>query len=322
MTELLLYAPAHARIAAELERHPGLTVRVLDDEGTVRDLSGAPAQAQPEAAWLSQDLFGSPALRRFLEILLASPNLKWVQSGAAGVDHPMFGRVMAAGAQLTTSHAQSVGMAEYTLATVLDVFQRGPERRAAQAERRWLRLPYREIAGSAWLIVGFGAIGQEIAVRARAFGARITGVRRSGGDPAPADALIAPDALPGALGDSDVVVLCTPLTDATRNLADAAFFARMKPGSILVNLGRGGLVDEPALLSALDQGVPTHAVLDVFVQEPLPESSPFWNHPRVTLTPHASALGSGLSARSDQVFLDNLVRWVAGAPLVGLARPD
>ena len=239
-----------------------------------------------------------------------------MQSSAAGYDSPVFGMIVSKGAQLTTNHSQAIGMSEYVLATVLDHFQRGPERRIEQAAARWTPLPYREVAGSHWLIVGFGAIGQETARRAKAFGAIITGVRRQAGDQPLADAMATPDALPGLLPRADVVVLSLPLNAHTANMVDAKFLGAMKPGSVLVNVGRGGLVDEPALLAALDAGKPEHAILDVFVTEPLPAESPFWSHPRVTATPHASPTGSGLQARTDALFVENLTRYLAGEALI------
>jgi phosphoglycerate dehydrogenase-like enzyme len=105
-------------------------------------------------------------------------------------------------------------------------------------------------------------------------------------------------------------------------MADTAFFQAMKPGAVFVNVGRGGLVDEDALLAALDQGKPEHAILDVFRTEPLPADSRFWDHPRVTLTPHASPLGSGLSGRSDALFLDNLNRFLDGRPLLNAVTAE
>jgi phosphoglycerate dehydrogenase-like enzyme len=253
--------------------------------------------------------------------LLKSPSLKWMQSGAAGFDNPVFAQIVAKGTRLTTNHSQSVGMAEYVLATVLDHFQRGPERRGAQTAKEWARLPYREVMGSRWLIIGFGAIGQEVARRARAFGAHITGVRRTKVPHALADAMLAATDLLPALPDADVVVLSLPLMAETEALVNANFLAAMKPKSVLVNVGRGGLVDEAALLEGLDRGVPEHAILDVFRTEPLAAESPFWSHPRVTLTGHASAIGSGLTARTDALFVENLGRYVRGDTLLNEADP-
>jgi phosphoglycerate dehydrogenase-like enzyme len=248
--------------------------------------------------------------------LLKSPALRWVQSGAAGFENPAFGEVVRKGAILTTNHSQSIGMSEYVLTTVLDHLQRGPDRRKAQAEHRWAPAPYREVAGTSWLIIGFGSIGQETARRAKAFGATITGVRRSAGAHPLADAMATPGQVLSLLPNADVVVLSLPLNAQSANMVDAPFLAAMKPGSVFVNVGRGGLVDEDALLAALDEGKPEHAILDVFRTEPLPADSRFWDHPRVTMTPHSSPIGSGLSARSDALFLDNLGRFLRGQPML------
>ena len=150
------------------------------------------------------------------------------------------------------------------MAEVLATFQRIAERRAEQAAHRWTRLPFREIAGTRWLIVGFGAIGQ----------AWPSGRGRSGPRSSACAAAAPPHPWPSTHGAAlrrepllpaaDVVVLATPLNTETRGMADAGFFAAMKPGSVLVNVGRGDLVDEPALLAALAGGVPEHAMLDVF----------------------------------------------------------
>lgn len=317
MTRILVYEPSWRRLADAFGALKGLDALLMAPDGTItRDGRPVPAdEAAPEIGWLNVDLFGAPAARDYMTALLKSPDLKWVQSGAAGYDDPVFARIVGKGARLTTNHSQAVGMSEYVLAGVLDHFQRGPERRAAQAAHAWTRLPFREIAGSSWLVVGFGAIGRAVAVRARAFGARITGVRRSAGADPDADAMATPDALAGHLGEADVVVLSLPLSPQTTGMVDGPFLAAMKPGSVLVNVGRGGLVDEAALLAALDAGKPGHAVLDVFQAEPLPADSRFWAHPRISLTPHSSAMGSGLAARGDALFVDNLGRFLAGQPL-------
>jgi phosphoglycerate dehydrogenase-like enzyme len=175
--------------------------------------------------------------------------------------------------------------------------------------------------GGHWLIVGFGAIGQLVAERARAFGAKITGVRRTPGPHPLADAMAPLSALRDVAPEADVIVLAAPGAPETRHLVDAPLLASMKSGSILVNVGRGSLVDEPALLAALDRGTPEFAILDVFETEPLPPGSPFWRHPRVALTGHASSFGSGRPARHEALFVENLERYLDGKPLLDEVDP-
>lgn len=321
---LLIFENSYRRLEAGIAAlGPAVEPLVMSASGEVT-LHGVPVAAEAveaDAAWTNADVFFSPVARAFMVAMLKSPGLKWVQSGAAGFDNPVFGQIVQKGAALTTSHGQAVGMADYVLWGVLDALQGGPKRRAAQIAGEWTRHPFREISGQRWVIVGFGAIGKGVAVRARAFGARITGVRRNPAPDPAADRIAAQADLPLLLPEADVVVLACPLTAETRHVADAAFFAAMKAGSIFVNVGRGGLVDEPALLAALDRGVPEHAVLDVFETEPLPSESPFWAHPRVTLTPHSSGMSAGNATRNDALFLENLKRFVAGEPLKNEADP-
>ena len=316
---LLIYQPALKRIEAEIapiRDRLELLVVGRDGEITCGSQSFDADTAQPEAGWFSADAMGGAAQRIVMSGLLKSERLTWVHTGAAGVDHPIWAQLVDKGAVLTTGHGQALCIAEYVLAELLGHFQRLGERRAEQAARRWTRLPFREIAGTSWLVIGFGAIGQAVAQRAKGFGASIVGVRRSGAPDPLADRM-------GSLGDvkallpaADVVVLATPLNPQTRNMADAGFFAAMKSGSVLVNVGRGDLVDEAALLAALGVGVPEHAILDVFHDEPLKDDSPFWDHPKVSLTAHASAFGSGQAARNDAIFVENLRRRLAGQPML------
>jgi phosphoglycerate dehydrogenase-like enzyme len=319
LTRLLLFEPAYRRTAAELERlAPDLELALVDREGRIT-LGGQTVgedEAQPDWGWFAADSGFGPAGRTLFVAMLKSDRLAWVHTGAAGVDGPVWRQLVDKGARLTTGHGQAISIAEYVIAGVLEHFQRQAERRAEQAARRWTRLPFREIAGTRWLIVGFGAIGQAVAERARAFGAEISGVRRSGESHPAADRMARLEDIRGLLPDADVVVLAAPLNAATAGLADAGFFATMKPRSMLVNIGRGGLVNEAALLAALDAGTPEHALLDVFETEPLPTDSPLWSHPRVSLTAHASAFGSGQTVRNDALFLENLRRRLADEPLL------
>jgi phosphoglycerate dehydrogenase-like enzyme len=320
---LVIYEPSLRRVAGELEAlKDKVQLLVVGADGVITcdGQTFDEDTAQPDAGWMSADGMGS-GQRTLLVSMLKSANLKWVHTGAAGLDHPIWAQLVDKGALLTTGHGQAPCIAEYVLAEVLAHFQRVSERRSEQAAKRWTRLPFREIAGTRWLIVGFGAIGEGVAERARAFGARIDGVRRSGAPNPLAERMGLLSETKTLLPDADVVVLAAPLNTETRNMADAAFFAAMKPGSVLVNVGRGDLVDEPALLAALEAGVPEHAVLDVFHDEPLKDDSLFWAHPRVSLTPHASAFGSGQAARNDAIFVENLRRRLAGEAMLYEADP-
>ena len=292
------------------DRLAGLDVEPVVLDGTVHDI---------DVAWATGDIYLDRDLaRHFFGAVLSSETLRWMQVSNAGVDHPVFAELVRKGVLLTTSHVTGAPIAEYVLRAVLDHFQRAGEWRASITERRWEQHEFREVAGSTWLIVGLGAIGAAVARRAKAFDATVLGVRRTPRGDEPVDELVTLDAVDRA----DVVVLATPATPVTVGMVDDAFLARMRPGSVLVNVGRGSLVDEAALVRALDRGIPEAALLDVTAIEPLPEDSPLWSHPSVVLTPHSSALGHGRHARAADVFVDNLRSYLRGEPLTYVVSPD
>ena len=323
MIRLLIHEAACRPIAGALEAYgAAIDPLVMGDDGVIT-LAGAvvdSGQSRPDIAWLSGGLYFSGAMRSFVGELFKAPDLKWVQSAAAGFDHPLFGGLIEKGVRLSTSHTHAEPIADYVLAAVLDHFQRGPERRDARTRGDWARLTFREMAGSRWLIVGFGAIGQAVARRARAFDARIIGVRRTPSPHPAAERVISLDKIHEVLPSADVVVLSAPLNPDTRHLADARFFGAMKPGAVLVNVGRGALVHEMDLMTALDHGVPAHAVLDVFETEPLTPDNPFWRHPRVSLTAHTAGETDAVDQRNEALFLDNLSRYLAGKPLLNVVE--
>jgi len=321
--DVFLFEPSYRRLASRIhERAPDIRISVMNERGEVL-IDGKPSsveQMQPTAAWANLDVFGWDGRREFFRALLKNETVRWVQSAAAGVDDPVFGRLAAKGIVLTNSDAQGPAIADFVLAAVLDHCQNGDERRRLQAQHEWKRIRFRELADTRWLIVGYGHIGRETARRARAFGASIVGVRRGVHPDAFANEVIGADRIDEFLPTSDVVVLSVGLNEQTRGMANAQFFARMKPDSILVNVGRGGLVDESALLAALDRGVPARAVLDVFHAEPLPADDPIWSHPRVRVSSHCSALGSRHPQRADELFLDNLGRFARGEPMRNVVK--
>lgn len=319
--DVLIMEAAYARLG-ELLRPFAAHLLLMGPDGVVsRADSGATVVApQPAGAWYGSDAWFNPLTSVFLDCAAQSPSLRWLHSGNAGIDTPAYARFRSLPIAITTSHGFAPGIADLVLASVLDHWQNGPDRRARREAREWRSAPFREIADSIWLIIGFGAIGREVARRARGFGAHITGVRRNPGSDPLADRVIGMDALPQALPNADVVVLCVALNDATRGLVDAPFLAALKSGATFVNVARGALVDETALLEGLTQRRPGHAILDVVRDEPLSPDSPFWTHPAVTLTPHVAWRGDRAEARNDQAFLANLGRFIRGEPLAGATQ--
>ena len=316
---LLIYGPAYERMAdALVEMSAELQPILLSPEGelSANGESLENGEADAEIAWASSDVFaGSARTREFMIAALKSKNLKWLQSGAAGFDHPIFRTLFDNGVALSKSNAAAVAISEYVMASVLECFQNIQERREAQRNGEWRRVTFREIAGSAWTIVGMGNIGCEVATRARAFGAEVTGVRRNASGDEPAERMITPAELPEVLPASDVVVLCASSNADSQHLVNQDFLAAMKTDAVLVNIARGALIDEAALVAALDQGRPGWALLDVFEAEPLPADSPLWRHPKVLATAHCAASSPGTQARGDAVFVENLQRYLAGEPL-------
>ncbi|MFT4799597.1 MAG: phosphoglycerate dehydrogenase-like enzyme [Candidatus Azotimanducaceae bacterium] len=266
--------------------------------------------------WFSNDVMSSNYGREYAVQLLKSPNLKWVQSASAGLDNPFFAKLAAKGIRMTNSNAQAPAIAEYVLASVLERYQGFVERRHHQANQDWQDNHFRELYDSNWMVIGYGNIGRRVGTRAKAFEANVIGVKRVKGDAPGADSIITYDEVLDALPDQDVVVLACALTDDTRDMVDETFLNAMKRDAVLVNIGRGDLVDENALLRTLDSNGIDYAVLDVFREEPLPAESPFWTQPRVLVTPHSSNRGSGTSSRGDDLFMSNLQRFANDEPLL------
>jgi len=315
---VLCTSVAHDSFGHRLDRS-GLEWLTMEMDGTVTDGAGTAVpwpEARPEVAWGTSDLFreGAP-LAAFFRFLVDCPSVQWFQSPAAGYESEPFRVLAGRGVRVCNAHVNSLPIAEFVLRSVLDEFQGAEQWRRQQGEFTWRIHDRREVSGTTWLIVGLGHIGSAVAARARALGARVIGCRRTPSPNDPTDTTVTPDRLGEVVGAADVVVLSAPASASTRGLVDADFLASMKPGSMLVNVGRGSLVDEVALLEALDRGTPVAAALDVFATEPLPPDHPFWTHPRVRVTPHNAAGGSGRFGRQADLFEANLARWHAGEPL-------
>ena len=257
----------------------------------------------------------------------SAARLEWIQVTAAGVGPLLFPALVESKVVVTNGRGlHAVAMAEHTLAVLLAFARKLHLARDAQRERRWIQdelwsqLPgFGELGGTTLGLVGLGSVGRAIAERARALGTRVIAVRRHPArDAAPADAQWGPEALPRLLEESDWLVLAVPLTAETRGLIGAPELGRIKPGATLVNLGRGALVNEAALIDALASGRIAGAALDVFEREPLDPGSPLWGMPQVILTPHVSGLGPRYWERAVGLFRDNLGRFLAGESLLNV----
>lgn len=286
-------------------------------------------RASIDLAFMSSDVIGTssrdrwtPEMTAFCDALQRAPKLRWLQNSAAGVDRPIFGELAARGVRITTAAgAASETVALTAITGLLALSRRIPMWIVNQGAKRWqpLRtgeLEPIELRGQTLLIVGCGPIGREAARLAKAFGLVVHGLRHSG--PAALDNFDRVDgmpALPEAVATADWVLAACPLTPETTHLFDQRVFERFKPGAGFINIARGGVVDEPRLVEALQSGRVASAYLDVFEVEPLPADSPLWTMPNVILSSHSAGDTTGRHARIADIFLDNLARWGAGEAL-------
>ena len=319
MTDILLFTTSLDRIEKELREHyPTLRPIAWHPEGYLScNQQKIEAEAiAPVAGWISTDVIGQGVIQKYCDLLLQLPSMRWVQSLHAGLDHPVYPCLATQGIRVSKSSAQSLPIAEYVLAYTLYHFQSIEHRALQQREKSWKVNRFPEIAGTTWLIIGFGHIGRDIAKRARAFDAEIIALRQTKVADPLADMTIGLADLKTHLPRADVVVLACPHNQQTDKLADAAFFAATAPGTLFINVARGGLVVEEELLKGLEQHRPTRAILDVFINEPLPKNSPLWDHPQIVITAHTSNAGTGTQKRGDVQFLENLGRFLRDEKLL------
>lgn len=255
------------------------------------------------------------------DLVVKAPRLRWFQQWGAGADwllrHPE-----AAGQEFILTNASGVHtipISEQIIGTLL-MFARGLHGAVrAQVRREWWRPPSAELfelAGKTMLLVGVGAIGARTAALANALGMRVEGIRKNSSRAVDGVAeMYGSDQLQERLARADVVVLTVPLSKATQGLIGAAELRAMKPTSYLINIGRGGTVDQPALVQALAERKIAGAALDVFAEEPLPADSPLWTMEQVIITAHYAGATPLYNARAMAIFLDNLQRYRTGAPL-------
>ncbi len=295
------------------------------------DHSGDPAYRrtpQQQAAFeallaKAEVLYGIPDVHpaTLAAAVRANPQLRWVHTMAAGGG----GQVKAAGlteAELervlfTTSAGVHGGpLAEFAVFGVLAGAKDLPRLLALQADREWPeRWTMKQVGEQTVLIVGLGGIGVETARLLKGFGATVLGVKRTA-EPVPnVDEVHGTAALPELVARADAIVVTLPGTAATTGLIGTDLLRAAKPGVVVVNVGRGTVIDEPALVDALRTGQVSSAYLDVFAQEPLPDGSPLWSLPNVVISPHTAALNDAEDRRIAELFADNLRRYLAAEPL-------
>lgn len=279
----------------------------------------------------------SPELRALLaeaEVLLVDrfpvsllglcPRLRWAQLSTVGADAVQGGKAQELPIAITVARGvPSVPIAEFAIMAMLVLAKQALTIIANQRERRWARLrDGMEVWGKTLAVVGLGSIGTEVARRARALGMRVLATRRSvtewirsEGD---ADELFPPGQLRQMLSQADFVVIAAPLTEETRGMIGEAELRAMKPTAYLINVTRGEIIDEAALLRALREGWLAGAALDVFAQEPLPAEHPFWGLPNLLVSPHTSGTSERRDERLAELFAENLRRYLAGEPLLSV----
>ncbi len=325
-------------------------LRILMSPASVAQLGGAVAEAMgvhpfelltldeavatqrtdADVAFISREVTGAstkheihPALQQVYDLLRQSPGLKWVHIHSAGADRQIYQDLMARGVRISTSSgANAQVVATVALAGLLALARKFPMLWAEQQARQWVplmgpRMP-RDLPGQTATIVGWGPIGQKLGSLLLALGLRVVAVRQKIDPSAPwteGVEQVSFDNLPTVLPRTDWLILACPLTSKTRQLVNASVLAALPPGAHLINVARGEVVDQDALISALQDGHLGGAFLDVFAHEPLPTDSPLWGMSQVMVTPHAAGHSDGNEARVSQMFLDNLRCWTQGQAL-------
>jgi len=289
-------------------------------------------QARYESLLQSADvLYAIPDGRRSLleRTVAANKKLRWVHTQMAG------GGALVASAKLadddlrrvtfTTSAGVHADMlAEFAILGILAGAKNLALMKTLQAEHEWPRQRpvVQAVTGASLLIVGLGEIGMAIASRASALGMKITGTKRTVTDLPGVDGVYTNDDLPQIVGDADHIVITLPGTKFTERLFDESLFSKTKPGVNIVNVGRGTVIDEGALIGALQSGQVGSAALDVFAVEPLPEQSPLWDFPQVIISPHSAALDAHEEDRLVDSFIANLRKFLADEPMAHVVQPE
>ena len=314
------YGESVAQIAVETGLEYDFITLPADPEGRLDDEDCARA----DIAFFTGDIFPDYS-RGFFSATARATNLRWMHLFNAGVDNPVFRDLLERGVRLTTSSGSTAKpIAQTAIGGMLMLARRFPQWGDSQRRHAWE--PIRDnmppdLDSQTMVVLGPGAIGNEIARLARAIGLRVIGVRRSpGGEGDHVDSMVTPAELVSVLPQADWLAIACPLTNETRGIIDAAALSAMPRGAHVINIARGEVVDEPALIEALRSGQIGGAYLDVVSQEPLPAESPLWDMPNVIISPHNSSIAAGNEGRTVEYFLTNLRAWATGGEMVNEVR--
>lgn len=270
-------------------------------------------------AFFSQDLWPERS-RGFVLSVMGAKNLQWFHTFSAGVDSPFFIDLMKRGVRLTNSSGATASpIAQTAILYMLALSRNVRAWFQHQDKHEWQRHNLVELDGANLAVIGMGPIGEEIARLGVALNMNVEAIRRTatGKEPCPTYGF---DKLNEVLNRADWVAVALPLADETRNIFDEDRFAQMKVGAHFINIGRGELVDEPALIAALQSGHLAGAALDVFATEPLPTDSPLWDMPNVIVTPHSSGASPKAGLRSEALFVSNLQKFLNNESLINEVR--
>lgn len=305
-------APAREVLA---KAHPDLQIHTCDSYDA---LPAMIAETGAEVVY-SVRFAGTPGFPR--QALIDAPSVKWVSVGGSGTDHMNPWNPE----EFTVTNSAGVAadmMAQYALGGMLHFSLGLPGFRAAQERREWVGSGQVEpIDDKTVLIVGLGKTGEAVAARCKSLGMTTLGVRARPKDTPHVDEVHGIDALPDLWARADFIVTCVPLLDSTRGIVSADAFAAMKQSAVIIDVSRGGVIDETALLDALDQGRIRGAALDVFSIEPLPADHALWGYDNVIITPHCSSVYEGWDLKSVDMFADNLSRYRRGEALDNIVSP-
>jgi phosphoglycerate dehydrogenase-like enzyme len=262
----------------------------------------------------------SGALALVREVFLMAPKVRWVHSRSAGLDHVLFPELVESPVPLTNgSGVFSPSLGEFALAAILYFAKDFRRMIRNQIAGRWEQFDITEITGQTVGIVGYGDIGRAVATRVRAMGMRVLAVKRHAPPASNADPLVdqiySPDQRAEMISRCDYIVVAAPLTPETRGMISQAEFAAMKPSAVVINVGRGPVIDEDAMLKALTEGRIKGAGLDVFTHEPLPDGHPFYRMETVLLSPHCADHTADWLDQAMRFFLENFERFRKGEPL-------